>query len=332
MEVQSDQPRQLQKREWPARLLDLIEPPASLYLSGVLPGPPYVAVVGTRRPTEEGVAFAQVLAGELARAGVGVVSGGALGIDAAVHRGALDAGGCTLVVAPAGWNKPFPPEHTELFREVVACGGGYLSLCPPDEAATRPRFFLRNACLVALAHAVVVVEAGYRSGARNAAKHARMLGRKLFAVPAAPWVPSGRGCIAELKAGAAPLESAKDVLTYLATQNLHVLGPQIGLPLAESVVRRAAHAGSAGVRAVTATSAATAASVAAVMATPVGAVTAASAALAVLRAVRAGASTYDAICAVTGLSLRDVQHAVFDLRVARNIEQDPMGFLRPGPV
>ncbi|HEU5073836.1 MAG TPA: DNA-processing protein DprA [Polyangiaceae bacterium] len=328
--MQSDQPRQLQKREWPARLLDLHEPPASLYLSGALPGPPYVAVVGTRRPTDEGLAFAQVLAGELARVGVGVVSGGALGIDAAVHRGVLDAGGCTLVVAPAGWNRPFPPEHTELFREVVARGGGYLSLCSPDEVATRARFFSRNACLVALAHVVVVVEAGYRSGARNAAKHARVLGRKLFAVPAAPWVPSGRGCLAELKAGAAPLESAKDVLAYLTAQNLHVLGPQLGLRLGEEAGVPLGEG--AAPQAVNVPRAANVSGAASAQSEQVRADTATSMVLEVLRAVQAGASTYDAICAATGLSLRDVQHAVFDLRVAKNIEQDPMGFLRPGRV
>jgi len=282
-----------------------------LYLSGALPGPPYVAVVGTRRPSSEGVVFAQALAGELARAGVGVLSGGAAGIDAAAHRGVLDAGGCTLVVAPAGWNKPFPPELAGLFREVVTRGGGYLSLCPPDEAATRPRFFLRNACLVALAHVVVVVEAGYRSGARNAAKHARLLGRKLFAVPSAPWVPSGRGCIAELKAGAAPLESAKDVLEYLAAANLHTLGPQLGLPLGEHTLV----SGELGPFANPETEAADSES---------------SKRAKVLAAIRAGATTYDAVCDATRLSLGDVQNAVFDLRVAKSVQADLMGYLRPG--
>jgi len=303
------------------RLRDLPDPPPALYLSGALPGPPYVAVVGTRRPTGEGVAFAEALAGELARVGVGVLSGGAVGIDAAVHRGVLGANGCTLVVAPAGWNKPFPPEHAGLFREVVSRGGGYLSLCSPDEVATRSRFFSRNACLVALAHAVVVVEAGYRSGARNAAKHARVLGRKLFAVPSAPWVPAGRGCIAELKAGATPLESAKDVLTYLSDQNLHILGPQLGLPL-----------GDPGEGSVLETTPAGAPEMAPLESPQVLAAATGSVAEGVYRAIRAGASTYDAIRAATGHSLCDVQHAVFDLRISKVVQQDPMGFLRVRPV
>lgn len=322
-------PRRLEKREWPKRLLDLPSPPRELYLSGAVPGPPYVAVVGTRRPSTHGVGFAEALAAELARAGAGVLSGGAAGIDAAAHRGVLDAGGCTLVVAPAGWNRPFPPEHSELFREVVARGGGYLSLCSPDETATRARFFSRNACLVALAHVVVVVEAGYRSGARNAAKHARSLGRKLFVVPSAPWIPSGRGCIAELKAGAAPLESVKDVLAYLASHNLHLLGPQLGLPLGEAspvAMPPSASLPSASLPSETPpTNSEDLPSNSVTLEGSTSTVTEG-----VFRAIQSGACTYDAICGATGLSLRDVQEAVFDLRVARRVQQDPMGFLMAG--
>ena len=289
----SNPPRALPQREWPASLLDLGEPPHAMYLSGSLPGPPYVAVVGTRRPSVDGVSFAHELAGDLARAGACVVSGGALGIDQAAHRGALDAGGRTLVVAPAGWNKPFPPELASLFQEVVDQGGGYLSLCAPDEPATRARFFPRNACLVALSHVVIVVEAGFRSGARNAAKHARSLGRKLFVVPSAPWIGSGRGCIAELKGGAAPLDSAKDALSYLREANLHVLGPQLGLPRLGDLAGAPPPPGPS----------------------------------AVLAAIQAGATTYDAVCDATGLDPQAVQRAVFDLRVAKTVYLDPSGFL-----
>jgi len=212
-----------------------------------------------------------------------------------------------LVVAPAGWNKPFPPELASLFQEVVDRGGGYLSLCAPDDVATRARFFSRNACLVALAHVVIVVEAGYRSGARNAAKHARALGRKLFVVPSAPWIGSGRGCIAELKGGAALLESAKDALAYLKEANLHVLGPQLGLP------QLGAQLGlpQLGLPQLGAQASAP---------TPPGPI-------AVLAAIQAGANTYDAVCDATGLELPAVQRAVFDLRVAKSVHLDPSGFL-----
>jgi DNA processing protein len=259
-------------------------------LTGCLPGPPRVALVGTRHPSNAGADFAAELAAELSRAGVCVLSGGAQGIDAAAHRGALAAGGSTLVVAPAGWHKPFPPEHAELFRAIVAAGGGHLSLCDPRAPATRSRFFPRNACLVALADAVVVVEAGVRSGARNAAKHARVLGRRLFAVPSAPWIKTGRGCLLELRAGAALCESAKDVLAYLSASGAHALGhePQLSLALGEGVGSE-----------------------------PLG----------VLEAIRSGANTPDAVCERTGLEISEVQRAIFDLRISGQVGMDPTGLL-----
>jgi DNA processing protein len=268
----------------------LAEPPAELYLTGHLPAAPGVAIVGTRHPSQEAEAFAAELAADLARAGLCVLSGGAKGIDAAAHRGALESGGLTLVVAPSGWHRPYPPEHAELFDRVVRGGGGHLSLCPPDVAASQARFFPRNACLVALSYGVVVVEAGFRSGARNAAKHARTLGRKLFVVPSAPWISSGRGCIAELRAGASLLESAKDVLGYLAQINVHALGQQLGLPLPRPTPPAAGASG-------------------------------------VLSALKAGACTADAICEATGLAAGEVQQELFALRLRGVVVQEPCGAL-----
>ena len=86
---------------------------------------------------------------------------------------------------------------------------------PDDEPATRAAFFARNGYLVALAHVVVVVQAGLRSGARNAAAQARRLGRPLLVVPSSPWIARGRGCLAELRHGARPCERAQDVIAAL---------------------------------------------------------------------------------------------------------------------
>ncbi len=182
----------------PRQLADLETPPDRLFLRGELPRGPAVAIVGTRHPTDEYACFARELACELAEAGVAVLSGGAEGIDTEAHRGALAAGGVTVVVAPAGFERPYPEKNAELFRQIVATGGAYLSLPEPNCPAPRGIFFARNACLVALAHLVVVVESPIRSGARNAAAHARRLGRPLFVVPAPPWHGNGRGCLAEL--------------------------------------------------------------------------------------------------------------------------------------
>jgi len=207
----------------PSRLADLAAPPARLFLRGELPRGPAVAIVGTRHPSAEGSEFARGLAKDLANVGVAVLSGGAEGIDTEAHRGALEADGVTVVVAPAGFERPFPRKNAALFRDIVDRGGAYLSLVEGSVAATSGGFFPRNACLVALAHAVVVVEAPLRSGARNAAANARRLGRPLFAVPYHPTHIKGRGCLAELQRGARCLARVKDLLRVLAEQNLHAV-------------------------------------------------------------------------------------------------------------
>ncbi len=180
-----------------------------------------VAIVGTRHPTPEAVNFAEGLAKGIVGQGFAVVSGGAAGIDSAAHRGALAAGGQTLVVAPAGWNNPFPEQNRQLFESIVEQGGGYLSLVEPDTRPLPGNFFARNAVLVALAKATVVVQAPIRSGARNAAHAARMLGRLLYVVPSAPWVENGAGCVLELRLGARPLGCLGDLLTGLAEIEVH---------------------------------------------------------------------------------------------------------------
>ncbi|MEP7049896.1 MAG: DNA-processing protein DprA [Pseudomonadota bacterium] len=205
----------------PGRLSDLAAPPEQLFLRGELPRVPGVAIVGTREASREAADYAFELARELAEAGIAVLSGGAQGIDTAAHRGALAGGGPTVVVAPAGFDRPFPSENAELFREVVSKGGAYLSLVEASVPATQGIFFTRNAYLVALAHLVVVAESPLRSGARNAAAHARRLNRPLFAVPFAPWHGKGRGCLAELQRGARCLMGVKDLLKELAAQNQH---------------------------------------------------------------------------------------------------------------
>lgn len=186
-----------------------------------MPTLPMVAIVGTRRPTPEAARFAQALAKAVVGQGFAVVSGGAEGIDTAAHQGALSGGGQTLVVAPAGWHSPYPETNRQLFQQIVDVGGGYISLVQPDQRPLSGNFFARNAVLVALAKATVVVQAPVRSGARNAAYVARKLGRPLYVVPSAPWVENGAGCVLELKLGARPLGSVGDLLEGLAAIDVH---------------------------------------------------------------------------------------------------------------
>ncbi len=214
-------PKVLSGAALPPLVRDSPSSPDRLYLCGELPRGPSVAVVGTRQPTVSAAAFARQLAGELAAAGVAVFSGGAVGIDAEAHRGALDVGGQTVVVAPSALDRPYPAEHAELYQAVIAGGGGHVTRESPGTPADNAKFFPRNELLVALTHALIVVEAPWRSGARNAAKYARELGRPVFAVPSPPWNPRGVGCILELRLGARPLLRAADLLQLLGERQLH---------------------------------------------------------------------------------------------------------------
>jgi len=150
---------------------------------------------------------------------VTVLSGGARGIDTAAHEGALDADGKTVVVAPTWFEHPYPEENRGLYEQVLDSGGSYVT--PTEAADQRPHprlFFLRNAVLVAYADAVVVVEAAYRSGARNAAKWARLLQKPLYAVPHAPWDGMGSGCLDEIAKGARVLTRGTQLLKDVLNQ------------------------------------------------------------------------------------------------------------------
>lgn len=178
--------------------------------------PPLVALIGTREPDAVASALARRFAADLARAGVRVLSGGALGIDAAAHRGALLGGGRTVVVLPSGLAHWYPRRHEGLYREVIAAGGALVSQFPPDTPPTRWTFPRRNALVASLADLVVVVQASASSGALLTATHAQRLGRRVMAVPAAPGDRRSAGCVRLLLAGALPCADADDILAALA--------------------------------------------------------------------------------------------------------------------
>lgn len=200
---------------YPARLRELAEPPASITIEGgPLVAARAVAVVGSREATCDALAFARDLGGTLARAGAVVVSGGAAGVDAAAHEGALHASGRTWAVAGTGRNHCFPSFHAALFERIASGPGAMIWPFAPD-FRHRTGFLLRNRVLVALADAVVVVQAGEQSGALHAASWARRLGRSLWVVPAPPWVADFAGSLALLEKGARPLTSTGLLLRSL---------------------------------------------------------------------------------------------------------------------
>jgi DNA processing protein len=279
---------------------------------GELPQGPAAAIVGTRKPTAEARRFAYQLAADLGRAGVAVLSGGAKGIDHAAHLGALRGRGATLVVAPSGFLAPYPKEHAALFGKVLERAGGYLSLVGDQAVAHPANFFARNAVLAALAHVLVVVEMPLRSGARNAARWAKKLGRPLLIVPAVPWNAQGRGCLLELRRGALLCEGAKDVLRELERVLLlpekTLKLPERPSPLPE---RRLPPADPAQVE------------------LPFSLASSEKNELeAVLRAVRGGATHQDAVCERSGLPASVVQRHLLTLTLGGVLAPDPTGGFR----
>jgi DNA processing protein len=191
------------------------KPPPTLYVRGTLPEQPAVAIVGRRAASPDALAFTRRLVHDLAASSVSIWSGGAIGIDAAAHLAALEAGASTVVIMGAGLDCPYPPQHVRLYERILEAGGALVSRLP-NAFPPRPfNFLARNHVLAALTLATVVVEAGLRSGARSTAASARQLGRPLCVVPHAPWSEAGAGCADELAHGARAVTSAADILAAL---------------------------------------------------------------------------------------------------------------------
>lgn len=184
--------------EWPAQLADLGDgQPYALWLRGSadlrFSCLRSVAIVGSRAATAYGSYVASEFAASVAARGWAVISGGAYGVDAAAHRGALGASGVTVAVLACGVDVPYPAGHKDLL-DAVAAQGVVVSEWPPGRNATRLRFLVRNRVIAALAPGTLVVEAGRRSGALNSARHARDLNRRLMAVPGPVTSDLSAGC------------------------------------------------------------------------------------------------------------------------------------------
>ena len=190
---------------------------AGLWSAGDLSGlaAPTVAIVGTRAPSDDGRRLAQRLAADLGAAGVCVISGLAMGIDAAAHSGALAAGAPTIGVLGGGHDRFFPPRNAELARRIVAGGGAVLSPYPPEHPAYPWQFLARNGIVAALSDGVVVIEAAARSGALNTASWAADRAVPVMAVPGDVNRLKVAGCLNLIRDGATLVRDAADVLAQL---------------------------------------------------------------------------------------------------------------------
>jgi DNA processing protein len=153
-----------------------------------------VAIVGTRAPSGYGEHVTRWFAQDLATADFTVVSGGAYGIDALAHQGALTAGAPTVAFVAGGLDRPYPAGHAGLFRRIIAGGGAVVSEYPPGTVPAKFRFLQRNRLVAGVARAVVVVEAGARSGTHNTARWARSRDIPVLAVPGPVTSATSVGC------------------------------------------------------------------------------------------------------------------------------------------
>ncbi len=203
--------------DYPAPLLQTADPPLLLYLDGdaELLGRPALAIVGSRRPTPQGLDNARHFGQALSREGWTIVSGLASGIDGAAHLGGLAGPGRTIAVVGTGLDEVYPRSHRSLAGRIVSEGGLMLSEFPLCSPPIPEHFPQRNRIIAGLARGTLVVEAALRSGSLITARQAAEAGREVFAVPGSIHSPQARGCHALLRDGAKLVESVEDILEEL---------------------------------------------------------------------------------------------------------------------
>ena len=183
--------------DWPVSLNDLAAPPIALLIKGQREYLPNlidsISIVGTRNPTPYGRRIAEDFGAGVADHEWAVVSGGAIGIDAAAHNGCLVGEGITVAVLGGGFNKNYPAAHEKLFAEISE-SGLLISEVMPDVPAIPHRFLTRNRLIAALSKATIVVEAAFRSGSLRTARDAAEIFRPVMAIPGPINSPTSEGC------------------------------------------------------------------------------------------------------------------------------------------
>ncbi|MCH7605430.1 DNA-protecting protein DprA, partial [Patescibacteria group bacterium] len=205
------------QRKYPALLAQGGDAPKQLYYRGSWDDELFdkcLAVVGTRRMTNYGKRITEQFIGEIAAAGVTIVSGFMYGIDATAHKAALQAGGKTIAVMPCGIDLIHPEYQADLYQEILDAGGLIISEYEGTYPAVSWMFPRRNRIVAGLSQATLVVEAGENSGALITANFAKKYGRKIFAVPNPLTSAVSKGVTQLLKEGAELVGSADDILQY----------------------------------------------------------------------------------------------------------------------
>ncbi len=208
----------IQNPLYPAQLREIPDPPPILFVTGdpeVL-STPQLAMVGSRNPSASGKETAREFAYHLARAGITITSGLAIGIDGICHSGALEAEGLTIAVTGTGLDRVYPASQHQLAHRIAKQGGALVSEFPPGTEARPGNFPRRNRIISGLSLGTLVVEAAQKSGSLITARLASEQGREVFAIPGSIHNPLARGCHQLIRQGAKLVETAGDILEELA--------------------------------------------------------------------------------------------------------------------
>jgi DNA processing protein len=199
--------------DYPRALLDLGHAPPALFFVGrrELLNRPALAIIGSRNATAQGSEDSRAFAQALSQAGLTIVSGLAIGIDAAAHQGAMAGEGSTLAVVGTGLDRVYPARHRDLAHR-IAERGGLISEFPPGTPPRESNFPRRNRLISGLARGVLVVEAALSSGSLITARYAGEQGRDVFAIPGSIHSPLSKGCHKLIREGAKLVEKAQDIL------------------------------------------------------------------------------------------------------------------------
>ena len=205
--------------DFPQLLRHIPSPPRQLFWLGAHPrsflDKPRVAVVGSRQASSYGAQVTERLVSALAKAGLVIVSGLALGVDSIAHTACLRAGGLTIAVLPSGLDQIYPASHLALAKQIVEHGGCLISEYPPGAQIYRSNFIARNRLISGLADGLLITEAAKGSGTMHTASFALEQGRSVMAVPGNINSLGSEGCNSLIKNGALPVTSVDDVLAEL---------------------------------------------------------------------------------------------------------------------
>lgn len=205
---------------YPAAFTQLSDPPEVLFLRGIIPPGPSIAIVGSRRMTQYGRDCLARIVPDCVRAGLTIISGLALGIDGEAHSETLKANGRTLAILGTGIDDEsiYPREHAPLAQRILKHQGGILAECPPYANARKEHFPLRNRLIAGLADATLIVEAAKSSGSLITAKCALEENKEVLAIPGPLWNTSSEGSNALIKAGARVCTGIQDILDALTLE------------------------------------------------------------------------------------------------------------------